>query len=128
MAIETVCGAVCRCCFGTKEANLMVLPTANVFACKQPAGTIMDFIPFVNVIPFEKCQSLANPVVLIVFLVSGKLDVVPCTPMTFSPWKPGSPNVFIGKRQALSNTSTLMCAYEGVIVIQDPGQTTVFVP
>lgn len=128
MAVETVCSATCRCCFGTKEANLMVFPIANVYASKQPAGTIMDFIPFVNVLPFEKCQSLANPIVLIVFLLTGSLDKVPCTPMTFSPWEPGSPNVFIGGCQALSNTSILMCTYEGVIVIENPNQMTVLVP
>jgi len=92
------------------------------------AGTIQDKAPFVNIPGFIMCTSLANPSVASATSAAlGVLTPMPCTPVIPAPWVPGSPTVQIGGQPALSSTSTLNCAYAGVITISFPGQVTVSV-
>jgi len=60
---QHVChGALLACSFGVAPSSLMVLPTNRVMTSSQPAATIMDHQPMVNIAPFGLCMSLANPV------------------------------------------------------------------
>lgn len=126
MGLQVINGAPCTCSFGTAPSSLVILPTNCVNAAKQPAATIMDNIPFMNVMPFAMCTSLANPSVAAATAAAlGVLTPMPCTPVPAGPWVPGVPPVTIKNMPALDNSSTLMCSYAGVITISFAGQTTV---
>ncbi|KEO83287.1 DUF4280 domain-containing protein [Tumebacillus flagellatus] len=128
MGIAVCGGAQLQCSFGTAPANLMVLPN-NKCLTSQPLATIMDNKPFVNILPFAMCQSMANPAVASATAAAmGALTPMPCTPMTAAPWAPGSPTVMIGNMPALNNSSKLMCSFGGVIQLTNPGQQTIQVP
>lgn len=128
MGLQVVNGAPCTCSFGTAPSSLVVLPTNAVNAAKQPAATIMDNIPFVNIIPFAMCTSLANPAVAsATAAAAGVLTPMPCTPVIPAPWAPGVPPVQIKHMPVLDNSSMLNCAYAGVITISFAGQTIVTV-
>lgn len=120
MANLTKCNAMCQCSFGVAPTPLVVPPAAKVMACGMPAACIMDNKP----IPFGMCTSPSNPA------VAAALGApMPCTPVVPAPWAPGSPTVMIGGKPALNSTSTLMCAYGGVITILAPTTAlTVMVP
>jgi len=126
MGLQVVNSAPCTCSFGTAPSSLMVLPTNCVNAAKQPAATIMDNIPFVNVMPFAMCMSMANPAVAAATAAAlGVLTPMPCTPVPAGPWAAGVPTVTIKGKPALDDASTLMCSYAGVIKITFAGQATV---
>ena len=126
MGLQVVNSAPCTCSFGTAPSSLMVLPTNCVNASKQPAATIMDNIPFVNVMPFAMCTSLANPAVAAATAAAlGVLTPMPCTPVPAGPWVVGVPTVTIKGMPALDDASKLMCSYAGVITITFAGQATV---
>jgi hypothetical protein len=128
MGLQVVNGAPCTCSFGTAPSSLVVLPTNAVNAANQPAATIMDNIPFVNIIPFAMCTSLANPAVAAATAAAaGVLTPMPCTPVIPAPWTPGVPPVQIKNKPVLDNSSILNCAYAGVITISFAGQTVVTV-
>lgn len=126
MGLQVINGAPCTCSFGTAPSSLVILPTNCVNAAKQSAATIMDNIPFVNVMPFAMCTSLANPAVAAATAVAlGVLTPMPCTPVPVGPWAPGVPPVTIKGMPVLDNASTLMCSYAGVITITFAGETAV---
>jgi len=121
-------GAMIQCSFGVAPSSLMVLPQNRVLAT-MPAANIMDNKPFVNILPFGMCTSMANPAVASATAAAlGVLTPMPCTPVTPAPWAPGSPKVLIGNMPALNNSSKLMCAYGGVIQITNAGQSKTMVP
>lgn len=121
-------GASMQCSFGLAPGTLIVLPTNKVNAT-MPAATIMDNKPFVNIVPFGMCNSMANPAVASATAAAlGVLTPMPCTPVTPAPWTPGSPTVLIANQPALNNSSKLMCAYGGVIQILYSGQVQTQVP
>jgi hypothetical protein len=120
--------AMMKCTFGVAPAVLNVLPVNRVFTGK-PAANMMDGKPFLNVAPFGMCQSLGNPAVAAATAAAlGALTPMPCTPMTFSPWVPGSPTVLLGNMPMLNNSSKLICSWGGVIQINFAGQVTTQVP
>ena len=127
---QLVCnGAMCQCSFGVAPASLIVLPSSMVTTSSLPAATIMDHLPIANIPPFGMCTSLANPqVASATSAAMGVLTPMPCIPVTTAPWTPGSPTVMIGNKPALTNSSTLMCNWGGVITITSPGQMTTMVP
>nr|WP_255636404.1 DUF4280 domain-containing protein [Azospirillum sp. 412522] len=107
----------------------MVLPVSRVMSSKMPAANIMDSKPFVNVMPFGMCMSMANPMVAAATAAAfGVLTPMPCIPMTAAPWVPGCPTVLVGNMPALNNSSKCMCSFGGVIQITLPGQFTEMVP
>jgi hypothetical protein len=121
--------ATLKCSFGMAPSTLNVLPADKVFAGKQPAATIMDNKPMVNIPPFGACQSLANPqVAAATAAAQGVLTPQPCMPVITAPWAPGSPTVLIGNKPALNNSSKCLCNWAGVIEVVVPGQFTVSVP
>ena len=121
-------GASLQCSFGAAPSSLMVLPKNRV-STSMPIANIMDNVPFVNVLPFGVCTSLANPAVASATAAAlGVLTPMPCTPVIPAPWIPGSPTVLIANMPALNDSCKLMCAYAGVIQIVSPGQATIQVP
>lgn len=121
-------GAALQCSFGAAPGTMMVLPKNKVLAT-MPAANIMDNVPFMNIMPFGMCSSMANPAVASATAAAlGVLTPMPCTPVIPAPWLPGSPQVLIANMPALNNNSKLMCAYGGVIQINSAGQTKTQVP
>lgn len=127
---QHVCnGALLQCSFGAAPGNLTVLPVNRVMTSSQPAATIMDYQPMVNIASFGMCMSIANP--MVVAATSAALGVFtpqPCIPMTVSPWIPGAPTVLLGNQPSLDNTCTLNCLWAGVIQVAVPGQFTEIIP
>jgi hypothetical protein len=125
MGLLVTAGALLKCSFGVTPSTLSVLPTNHVYAL-APAATIMDNIPFVNILPFGMCSSIANPTVAAATAAAlGVLTPMPCIPVTVAPWIVGRPTVLIGSFPSLDKDSTLMCAWAGVIQITLPGQMVV---
>ena len=107
----------------------MVLPVNRVMTSSQPAATIMDHVPQVNIMPFGVCITPSNPMVAAATAAAlGVLTPQPCLPVTVSPWVAGAPNVLEGGSPVLDNVSTLMCMWGGVIQVVVPGQLTELVP
>ena len=128
MAMQVCMGAMMQCSFGAAPSSLMVLP-ANRTMTGTPAANIMDNKPFVNILPFGMCTSMANPMVAAATAAAlGVLTPMPCIPVTVAPWIVGAPTVLIGNMPALNNSSKLMCNWGGVIQIVVPGQFTVMPP
>lgn len=127
---ENVCmGATLQCSFGAAPSKLVVLPLNRVMTSNVPAANIMDHKPFVNILPFGTCSSLANPAVASATSAAmGVLTPMPCTPMTSAPWAPGAPTVMIANQPALDTPSKLICSFGGTISIQEAGQTTHQIP
>lgn len=127
---QHVCnGATLTCSFGLAPATLAVLPVERVLTSSQPAATIMDHQPMVNVLPFGLCTSPANPMVAAATAAAfGVLTPQPCIPMTMTPWVPGAPTVLTGNKPSLDNTCKLMCLWRGVIQVAVPGQFTELIP
>ena len=124
MGIQVTSGATLQCSFGAAPATLQVLPLNRVMA-GAPAASIMDSRPFVNIMPFGQCSSMANPMVAAATAAAlGALTPMPCVPATVAPWAPGSPTVTIGAMPALQNSSKLMCMWAGVIQVVAPAQFT----
>ena len=124
-----VCGgAQLMCPFGMAPSVLNVLPN-NKTVTMMPLANIMDNKPFVNIMPFGMCTSMANPTVASATAAAlGVLTPMPCIPLLTAPWAPGSPTVMIGTAPALNNTSKLICGYGGVIQITNPAVTNIQVP
>jgi hypothetical protein len=106
-------------------STLTVLPVERVMTSSQPAATIMDHQPMVNIAPFGMCISLANPMVAAATTAAlGVLTPQPCIPVTVAPKMPGAPTALLGGKPALDNTCQLMCMWGGVIQVTVPAQFT----
>ena len=130
MPCQVCMGATLQCSFGMAPSSLVVLPQNRVLTGSVPPdANIMDNKPFVNILPFGMCTSIANPTVAAATAAAlGVLTPMPCVPATPAPWAPGSPTVLIGNMPALNNTSKLMCIWGGVIQVVNPGQMTGQIP
>ena len=129
MANHVCNGAMLQCSMGAAPSSLVVLPANRVMTSSQPAATIMDNKPMVNVTSFGMCMSPANPAVAAASAAAlGVLTPMPCIPNTTTPWSPGAPTVMVANQPALDDTSTLMCMWAGVISITSPGQMTEKIP
>ncbi len=127
MPLCVCAGAMMTCSFGMAPSTLNVLPTgkAGCTPAGLPLATIMDNKPFVNIMPFGMCRSLANPSVASATSYWGVLTPMPCTPVIPAPWAPGCTTLLLGGKPVLHQSCKLMCAYAGVIQISNPGQTTI---
>jgi hypothetical protein len=106
--------------------QFVVLPANRVMTSSLPSATIMDQVPFVNLVPSGVCMSLSNPAVAsATTAAAGVLTPQPCTPVPAGPWSPGSTRVMFNKKPALNNTCQLMCSYGGMIAVTNPGQMRV---
>ena len=127
---EQVCnGAMLQCSMGLAPSTLVITPENKTMTSNMPAATVMDFVPFKNIMPFGMCKSMSNPAVSAATSAAmGVLTPMPCTPATTSPWSPGADNVKIANFKALDKPSTLTCSLGGTISIKQPGQTTHTIP
>lgn len=122
MGLLACTGAMMQCSFGAAPSTLSVLPVNRVLA-GTPVANIMDNVPFLNVVPFGVCTSMANPAVASATAAAlGVLTPMPCTPMTAAPWVPGVPTVLVGNMPAVDMNCKLICSYGGVISILNAGQ------
>ena len=122
-------GASIQCSFGTTPATLSVLPANMVNADGNPAATIMDYAPTVNIPAFGMCSAPTNPTVIsATAAAAGVLTPQSCIPLTVAPWTPGCATVKIGGMSALNNSSKCTCTWLGVISITAAGTTTVNIP
>ncbi|MDR0633018.1 MAG: DUF4280 domain-containing protein [Holosporales bacterium] len=113
---------MCKCVFGAAPTPLMVLPVDMVLAKNMPPATIMDHIPFLNIMPFGTCMNMGNPMVAAATAAAlGILTPMPCIPITSSPWLPVKPTVLVKNKPMLDSTSMLMCQWGGVIQVTFPG-------
>lgn len=129
MVPHVVNGAMLMCSFGVAPSTLVVLPVNRMLSSNQPAATIMDHKPMVNIMPFGMCTSLANPAVASATSAAmGVLTPMPCVPATPAPWVPGSPTVLLANQPCLNMTSTCNCIWAGVITVANPGQMTELIP
>jgi len=129
MSFQVVMGASMLCTFGTAPVSLIVLPKNKVLGGVMPAANIMDYVPFVNILPFAMCTSMANPTVAsATSAASGVLTPMPCTPMTAAPWAPGAPTVLVGNMPALTDLSKCVCSYGGTISFTFAGQVKMMLP
>jgi hypothetical protein len=129
MAQHVCNGATLACSFGMAPGSLVVIPVNRVLTSGQPAATIMDFVPMVNVMPFGACMTPSNPAVAAATSAAlGVLTPMPCMPVTVAPWAAGAPTVLEGGVPVLNNTSSLSCLWGGLIQVVVPGQVTEIVP
>lgn len=129
MSLLATNGCLCQCSFGAAPCPLTILPTARALCGGQPVASIMDNKPFVNLVGFGMCTSLANPTVAAATAAArGVLTPMPCVPVLPAPWAPGSPTVLVGNMPALTCESKLICAWGGMIGIIAPGQVACQVP
>lgn len=129
MPNHVVNGATLMCSFGMAPSSLVVLPANRMLSSNQPAATIMDHIPMLNIMPFGMCMSPANPMVAAATAAAlGVLTPQPCIPATVSPWVPGTPTVLLGNMPCLDNTHTCNCLWAGVVTVAVPGQMTEMIP
>lgn len=128
MGIHVCTGAMMMCSFGMAPSTFSATPKMIVTS-NQPAGNIMDNVPMLNIPPFGACMSMANPQVAAATAAAlGVLTPMPCVPVIPGPWVPGSPTVMVANQPGLNNSSTLNCAWAGVITISFPGQVTEMIP
>ncbi|MBP5541760.1 MAG: DUF4280 domain-containing protein [Bacteroidales bacterium] len=115
--------ATMECTMGDSQSSLNVLPSRTIFLCGKPKANISDHAPIVNISPFGKCRSLANPVVAAATAANmGKLTPMPCIPNTPSPWKNGHNTVMEKGDASLLDNCKLQCVWNGLIGIKKNGQ------
>jgi hypothetical protein len=115
-------GAKLKCDQGMASSTLTVLPVKGSAADEQPAGTVMDNVPMVNIAPFGMCKTQANPqVAAATTAAAGTLTPMPCIPVVTAPWSPGSALVTLQDVKALTDDSKCSCAWAGTITITDAG-------
>lgn len=116
-------GAKLECNCGDKESSLQIPVDHGIYINDKPQANIMDFKPNLNIKPFGKCRSMANPTVAAATAANkGRLKKMPCMPVVTSPWIGGKEDTYIDNSPALVNKSTNMCVWSGRITITDDGQ------
>ena len=115
-------GAKLKCDQGLAPSSLSVLPVIGSAADDQPAGTVNDNLPMLNIAPFGMCKTQANPqVAAATTAAAGTLTPMPCIPVLTGPWSPGSTLTSLQGVKALTDDSTCSCAWTGTIAITDAG-------
>lgn len=110
-------GCLLKCTFGQAPSTLLVLPPRPL-ANAMPIATMLDYLPFKNILPFGMCSNPANPMVASATAATlGVLTPMPCIPVTVSPWVNVSTKVQIQGSPVLHDQSQLMCSYGGQITI-----------
>ena len=124
MSKLVVNGAKLKCTEGMAPSVLTVLRVGPASDGDQPAATVMDMKPMVNIAPFGMCQAQANPQVAAATAAAmGVLTPMPCVPVISAPWSPGASIATINDVKALASGSKCSCAWTGSIEIADPGSS-----
>ena len=115
-------GAKLNCSQGMAPSSLTILPVGPAVADEQPAATVADMKPMLNIAPFGMCQTQANPEVAAATAAAmGALTPMPCVPVISAPWSPGAAVAAIDGVKVLTDDSTCSCAWTGSVSITDPG-------
>ncbi len=117
-------GSIISCSCGDIPIPFDILPIHDLLIEDVPGGNIMDFIPFVNIVDFGICTSIANPAVLAILIFTGNQEG-PCIPIITTPWMPGSFKVQVGGSPAILTNSTTICVWAGEISFDLPLAFTV---
>ncbi|NQY62610.1 MAG: DUF4280 domain-containing protein [Alteromonadaceae bacterium] len=125
MSQAVTMGATLECTCGISPSVLIVTPEKCVLQT-TPVANIMDFAPFVNIVPFGLCNSPANPAVAAATAAAmGVLTPMPCIPTTVTPWITGDPTILLGNMPILTSDCSLMCMFGGCISVVEAGQIPV---
>ena len=123
MGFSTTMVGLVQCPMGVAPTPLMIPPKNMTKGFSLEVFTILDNKPFMNIIPFGVCKSLANPITAALTAAAlGALTPGPCIPLTPAPWMPGSPTVQVMGPPILNKDSKLICCFGGVISIQFTGE------
>lgn len=129
MPLQVITTAKLSCSFGSSGSTFSATAAVTCQSSHQQAGVINDHLSMVNIKPFGRCSSLANPVVAAATAANkGKLSPQPCIPATVTPWVPGSPTVQFRSMPALNNKSICNCMWGGIVKVDDSGQGTQLIP
>jgi hypothetical protein len=124
-------GAKLKCPWGSEQPKLDVVHIGDpVYLCDELMANIADNKPMANIKPFGKCSSLANPAVAAATSANyGRLQKMPCIPVTPSPWLGGKMDLIINGSPALLSTCKCACSWSSgrLIEVADPGQDSVYV-
>ncbi|MDR2732024.1 MAG: DUF3289 family protein [Fibromonadaceae bacterium] len=120
-----------KCPWGSEQPELEVVHIGDpVILCGELMANIADNKPMANIKPFGQCSSLANPAVAAATSANyGRLQKMPCVPITPSPWLGGKMDLIINGSPALLSTCKCACSWSNgrLIEIADPGQDSVYV-
>ncbi|SEE65897.1 protein of unknown function [Ruania alba] len=119
----TTTTATMTCTFGAAPSTMNATSAPTVLIEGNPAATIRDTIPIMNIPPFGMCTSLANPAVAAATTAAlGVLTPAPCVPVMATPaWQNGATRTLIGGTPGLTQGAMCTCAYGGVIQIVNAG-------
>jgi len=113
------------CSFGQNPSSFTATSALAVRAENKPIGILSDGSAGTNIKPFGLCSNPANPQVAAATTAAmGVLTPQPCVPQTKA-WIPGQAKVIVDGKPCLTQDCQCMCAYGGVITVQDPGQMKV---
>jgi hypothetical protein len=85
-------------------------------------GTVMDFVPILNIKAFGMCKTQTNPQVASATAAAlGVLTPQPCIPIVTAPWSPGSSISSIDGKKVLTEDSTCKCQWTGSISVKQAG-------
>ena len=125
MGAVAACGAMAQCPMGAAPAPVIFLP-GTALAPTGPLGMIADCIPFMNIIPFGVCMSLANPsTAALTAAALGVLTPGPCLPTPAGTWLPTEPSALGIRGPVITADSMLICAFGGCIKLSIPGQVVI---
>lgn len=128
MRCLVVHGATLACSMGSSPSKLSVPPTNDTYGGSNPAASVQDMQPQMNLAPFGMCQSPINPqVASATSAAGGTLTPQPCVPAATGPWTPGSKSVALASNGAavLNDGCQCVCQWGGAIKVQDAGQTEI---
>ena len=114
-------GSIRMCGMGLIPSPALPLPS-NVLTV-EPSVSMVDIIPFANVVPFGLCISLLNPEVLAATIAAlGVLIPMPCIPIPIMPFTPAAYNVLRDGIPVATEVSFTMCLWMGPIETIVPDQ------
>jgi len=107
-------GAKLKCPWGSEQSELEVVHlTERVLLCGKPMANVMDSKPLVNIKPFGKCSSLANPTVAAATSANyGRLQKMPCIPNTPFPWLNSLMNITINEEPMVETQQALCIGFQ----------------
>lgn len=121
MPTQVVHGARVRCSQGSAPGTLTVAGDHRYAIGGQPAATVADMRPGVNIASFGMCRSPANPAVQAAAAAGMTPPQSPCVPALAAPWSPGCPKTRIGELSALTDAGRCACLLGGSVAVDDPG-------
>lgn len=121
MTFTMAMGTLRKCIFGLVPTPFLPIPS-NVFTV-EPVGSMLDIIPFLNVMTFGICITPTNPMVDAIMIASlGTVDFAPCIPIPIIPKTPAAYNVLRDGIPMAQIESFDLCLWGGLIMTIAPSQ------